>query len=421
MRAYRRLCVRVPKRHRDKLDGVLSGGVQPVRVVLSALAIYQLHQGKKVSEVAVNLRLNPKTVREIGWRYLDGGLDLALYDRQRPGPAPLLDDSQRQRIIALVCADPPAGYARWTVRLLAEEAVKRKLVPQAGRETIRILLQEHDLQPWREKRWCIAELDDEYIERMEDVLEVYERTLSADEPVVCADEKPVTLHEDVRDPIPMKPGSVARRDNEYERRGTANTFCAIEPKAGQHFTKVTPNRSSPEFANFLQSIANHYPEAQTIHLVMDNLSSHTRKAVVDRFGEEAGQALWDRFTVHYTPVHGSWLNQAELEVGCFQSNARVERGQAVGLSVPELSSAVGLSTSYFSLLFRRQTGVSPGKYLREWRIQRVAELLRTSDVSLSKILTSVGVADRSHFLRQFKLTYGITPIRYRGRARGRPG
>jgi transposase len=160
---------------------------------------------------------------------------------------------------------------------------------------------------------------------MEDVLEVYERTLSADEPVVCADEKPVTLHEDVRDPIPMKPGSVARRDNEYERRGTANTFCAIEPKAGQHFTKVTPNRSSPEFANFLQSIANHYPEAQTIHLVMDNLSSHTRKAVVDRFGEEAGQALWDRFTVHYTPVHGSWLNQAELEVGLFSKQCLGKR------------------------------------------------------------------------------------------------
>jgi len=152
MRVYRRLHVRLPKRHRDKLDGLLSGGVQPVRVVVRALAISQLHQGKKASEVAVNLRLNPKTVREIGRRYLDGDLDLALYDRQRPGPAPLLDHSQRQRIIAMVCADPPAGFARWTVRLVAEEAVKRKLVPKAGRETIRILLQEHDLQPWREKK-----------------------------------------------------------------------------------------------------------------------------------------------------------------------------------------------------------------------------------------------------------------------------
>ena len=165
--------------------------------------------------------------------------------------------------------------------------------------------------------WCVAELDDDYIEHMEDVLKVYERPLSAEEPVVCVDEKPVTLHKDVRDPIPMKPGSVAKRDSEYERCGTANVFCGIEPKAGVHFTKVTPNRSSPEFADFIESIANGYPKAQTIHLVMDNLSSHTHKALVDRFGKEEGRALWDRFTVHYTPVHGSWLDQAELEIGLF--------------------------------------------------------------------------------------------------------
>jgi hypothetical protein len=165
--------------------------------------------------------------------------------------------------------------------------------------------------------WCIPELDDEYIERMEDVLEVYEKPLSTEEPVVCVDEKPVTLHDEVRDPIPMKPGSVAKQDSEYERRGTANVFCAIEPKAGVHITKVTPTRSSPEFADFIESIADRYPEAQTIHLVMDNLSSHTRKALVDRFGEEEGGVLWDRFTVHYTPIHGSWLNQAELEIGLF--------------------------------------------------------------------------------------------------------
>ena len=151
MRAYRRLHVRLPKRHRDKLDSLLSGGIQPVRVVLRALTLSQLHQGKAASEVAANVRLTPKTVREIGSRYLDTGLDRALYDNRRPGAAELLDQGQRQRIIAMVCADPPDGYARWTVRLVAEEAVKRKLVPKVGRETIRILLQSHELQPWREK------------------------------------------------------------------------------------------------------------------------------------------------------------------------------------------------------------------------------------------------------------------------------
>jgi transposase len=141
----------LPKRDREKLDEVLSGGIQNVRTVLRALALRHLHDGKAVSEVAANVRLTPKAVREIGRRYEDSGLEQALYDKQRPGAAALLEDSQKQRIIAMVCSDPPEGRARWTVRLVAEEAVKQRLVPRVGRETIRILLLHHDLKPWREK------------------------------------------------------------------------------------------------------------------------------------------------------------------------------------------------------------------------------------------------------------------------------
>ena len=151
MRAYRRLRVRLTKGDRDKLNGVLSGGIQPVRTVLRALALWRLHEGKTVSEVAANVRLTPKAVREIGRRYEDSGLEQALYDKQRPGATALLEDSQRQRIIAMVCSDPPEGRVRWTVRRVAEEAVKRRLVPRVGRETIRVLLLQHDLKPWREK------------------------------------------------------------------------------------------------------------------------------------------------------------------------------------------------------------------------------------------------------------------------------
>jgi transposase len=153
--------------------------------------------------------------------------------------------------------------------------------------------------------WCVADLNEEYIARMEDVLAIYEKPLSDKEPVVCMDEKPVLLHADVR------------RDSEYQRRGTANVFCGVQPKAGRHFTKPTANRSSPQFADYLVEIAASYPEADTIHLVLDNLSSHNRKALVDRFGEKIGGLLWERFTVHYTPKHGSWLNQAEIEISLF--------------------------------------------------------------------------------------------------------
>jgi len=96
-------------------------------------------------------KLTPKAVRDIAHRYEQEGLDRALYEKQRPGAKPLLSESEKQRIVAMVCSDPPEGRARWTVRLIVDEAVKRKLVPRAGRETIRILLESHDLKPWREK------------------------------------------------------------------------------------------------------------------------------------------------------------------------------------------------------------------------------------------------------------------------------
>ena len=165
--------------------------------------------------------------------------------------------------------------------------------------------------------WVVADLDEEYITKMEDVLEVYERPYDQHEPVVCLDEKPITLHADVRPASPAIPGREARRDNEYERCGTANVFCAVEPKAGRHFTFPTPDRSGFEFARVTVELALAYPEAKTIHLVMDNLNIHRQKALADVFGAEMATQVWDRFTVHYTPTHGSWLNQAEIEIGLF--------------------------------------------------------------------------------------------------------
>jgi hypothetical protein len=162
--------------------------------------------------------------------------------------------------------------------------------------------------------WCVAELDEEYIRRMEDVLKLYEKPLSEEEPVVCIDEKPVVLHQDLRTPLPARPGELARRDYEYKRCGTANVFCGVEVKAGRHWLKPTPTRSAAEFADYLVEIVARYPHARTIHLVLDHLNTHGRAALTQRYGEKLGGQLWDRFTVHYTPKHGSWLNQAEIEV-----------------------------------------------------------------------------------------------------------
>jgi hypothetical protein len=112
--------------------------------------------------------------------------------------------------------------------------------------------------------------------------------------VICLDEKPITLHADVRSASPAMPGREARRDNEYERHGTANVFCAVEPKAGRHFTFAMPDRSGFKFAQVAAIVAMAYPDAKTWQMKCGN-----------------------RFTIHYTPTHGSWLNQAEIEIGIF--------------------------------------------------------------------------------------------------------
>jgi transposase len=145
------LRIDVKTRDRKALGKLLSGGVQQVRVVLRAVALLQLAKGVSAPRIAGMVPLTAQAIRKIGHRYQEGGLETALYEKQRPGAEALLADSEKQRIIAMVCSDPPEGFARWTVRLVAEEAVKRRLVPRVGRETIRILLLSHDLKPWREK------------------------------------------------------------------------------------------------------------------------------------------------------------------------------------------------------------------------------------------------------------------------------
>jgi transposase len=141
----------VSQRDQKELKTLLGGGVQQVRVVLRALALLQLSKGASAPRISESVFLTPQAIRKIGHRYAKAGLDAALYEKPRPGAAEVLSEQEKQRIVAMVCAEPPQGHARWTVRLVTEQAVKRRLVPKVGRETIRILLQSHDLKPWREK------------------------------------------------------------------------------------------------------------------------------------------------------------------------------------------------------------------------------------------------------------------------------
>src|SRR5439155_16722484 len=149
--ARRPVPIKVKPKDLTQIVELLRGGIQQVRVVLRALVLRQLADGFAAPRVAQTVPLTPKAIRQIAHRYNSSGLNAALYDKQGPGAQEVLDDSQKQRIIAMVCSQAPEGRARWTVRLIIEEAVKRKLAPKVGRETIRVLPQSHELKPWREK------------------------------------------------------------------------------------------------------------------------------------------------------------------------------------------------------------------------------------------------------------------------------
>lgn len=161
--------------------------------------------------------------------------------------------------------------------------------------------------------WCVPKLDEEYVRRMEDVLDTLARQPSANAPVVALDERPVQLLDPAREGSLGTPGRIAREDYEYVRQGVANIYCVVAPHEGRHLTHATPNRKGRHFARALQKVVARYPSSRTIHLIMDNLNIHREKSVVAALGAEEGRKLWRRFTVHYTPKHASWLNPAEIE------------------------------------------------------------------------------------------------------------
>ena len=166
------------------------------------------------------------------------------------------------------------------------------------------------------KGWCLPGAPSaDYVAAMEDVLDVYHRPYDPQRPVVCMDESNKQLIAEVREPLPPKPGVIAKQDSEYERRGTANIFLAVEPLAGQRTVQVTDRRTKVDWARFIQYLlVTMYPEAAVVVLVMDNLNTHMIGSLYEAFDPATARALAQRLEIHYTPKHGSWLNMAETEL-----------------------------------------------------------------------------------------------------------
>ena len=154
----------------------------------------------------------------------------------------------------------------------------------------------------------------DFIWHMEDVLDLYEKPYDPKHPVICFDERPCQLIGDAIMPIPMKPGSTKKEHYEYVRNGTCCIFMAFEPLAGRRMVRVKEHRTMVDYANFMKVLADHYPDAETILLVQDNLNTHTAGSFYQVMSPDDAFELAKRFEYHYTPKKGSWLNMAEIEL-----------------------------------------------------------------------------------------------------------
>ncbi len=159
---------------------------------------------------------------------------------------------------------------------------------------------------------------------MEDVLDLYAQAYDETCPQVCFDERPCELRADVREPLAMQPGQPLRYDTEYERRGSCNLFMFFQPQAGWRHTKVTQHRKKEDFAECMRELVDvHFPQAQVIRVVLDNLSTHSPSALYEAFAPAEALRILKKLEFHYTPKHGSWLNIAEIELSVLGLNRRL--------------------------------------------------------------------------------------------------
>ncbi len=301
---------------RAELTALLGGGTNAVRKFKRAQILLAAAAGAGDEEIARTVGVGASTVYRTKRRFVLGNLAAALSEEQRPGARRKLTGKEEALLVATACSSPPAGRARWTLELLAGELVRLTEHANLSRETVRRRLAENDLKPWRRDMWCIPRVDAEYVARMEDVLDLYAEAPDPDRPVVCFDESPTQLIGEVREPIPAKPGQIQRYDYEYKRNGTANLFVFLDVHRPWRKVKVTQSRAAVDFAACMRELADvHFPDAERIRVVLDNLSTHSAAALYNAFPAAEARRVLRRLEFHYVPKHASWLNMVEIEIG----------------------------------------------------------------------------------------------------------
>ena len=305
---------------RTELRALLSGGKQAARKLKRAQILLAADAGASDEAIAASVGVGGSTVYRTKRRFVLGNLEAALSEEPRPGADRKLSGKEEALLVATACSNPPEGRARWTLELLADELVRLTEHDSLSRETVRRRLAENDLKPWRKDMWCIPKVDGEYVARMEDVLDLYAEPPDPKRPVVCFDESPVQLIGETRQPIPAMSGRLERYDCEYKRNGTANLFILLDVHRSWRGVKVTGSRAAVDFAACMRELCDvHFPNAERIRVVLDNLSTHSAGALYQAFPAAEARRMLRRLEFHYTPKHASWLNMVEIEIGVLRS------------------------------------------------------------------------------------------------------
>jgi transposase len=322
---------------REQLRRLVQAGKGAVRRLKRAQILLASEAGATDAAIAQNVSVGTSTVFRTKRRFVEEGLEAALSELPRPGAERKLAEKEEALLIATACSAPPAGRARWTLELLAGEMVRLTNHGSISSETVRRRLAENELKPWLKKMWCIASVNPEFIARMEDVLDLYGETPDERRPVVCFDETPRQLIGESRVPVTPKPGKPARFDYEYVRNGTANVFMFVDAHRSWRHAKVTERRACSDFAECMRDLVDtHYPKAERIRVVLDNLSTHTASALYETFEPAEARRILRRLEFHYTPKHASWLNMVEIEIGVMVAQCLDRRIPTMELLVREV-------------------------------------------------------------------------------------
>jgi len=274
--------------------------------------------------------ISKTTVNAIRQTYSIYGMETALNRKTRitaPHISKITGDFEAQ-VIAAALSPAPAGRSNWTLRLLAEHCMEKNYIVSISHTAIGEMLNTNEVKPHLSKYWCIPkENDAHFVYHMEDVLGIYQRPYNPRIPVICMDEKPIQLLDEIIERVsakPMrtdpdtgllKPGELEKIDYQYERCGVASIFVFCEPLKGWRYMKALNRRTKSDFAMMVKEICDtFYPDIDRIVLIADNLNTHNKSSFYEAYLPEIAYQLSQKFEFHYTPKHGSWLNIAECEL-----------------------------------------------------------------------------------------------------------